>query len=509
MRRFWKKYHKWVGLFFTFFILMFCCSGIVLNHRHFFSSCEVSRSWLPSDYHYEKWNNGAIRGTVKLSNNNVLAYGNTGVWQTDSCFSVFKSLNEGFREGVDNRKISHIAVLPDSSVWCAGLYDMYRLSANGHWDLQPFREGTERLTDISARGDTLVVLSRSYVYESLPPYRNFKKYELKTPANYSPDVSVFHTIWLLHSGELWGLPGQLFVDAVALVIIVLCLTGLLYLFLPPSMRHRAHQKLTVKKEARLLKFSVKWHNKLGAWTLFFTILLAATGMCLRPPLMIPFAMMSTAPVPGSTMDVENPWHDKLRSIRWDIAQQQWLMSTSSGFYAMADFSQIPVSEVKAPPVSPMGINVFTKNADGEWLVGSFSGLFRWNRGTGEVLDYFSGQPYLRSSGRPFFSTAVSGISHDLEANPEVIFDYGRGARSQTAERLSLTDMPEEIAQQPMSLWNFALELHVGRCYSPFLGPLSSLFVFLSGLLLTLLLVSGYILHRHPKARKKSPSVKAE
>ena len=33
MKNFWKKYHKWVGLFFSFFILMFCFSGIVLNHR--------------------------------------------------------------------------------------------------------------------------------------------------------------------------------------------------------------------------------------------------------------------------------------------------------------------------------------------------------------------------------------------------------------------------------------------------------------------------------------------
>lgn len=52
---------------------------------------------------------------------------------------------------------------------------------------------------------------------------------------------------------------------------------------------------------------------------------------------------------------------------------------------------------------------------------------------------------------------------------------------------------------PMSLWNVALELHVGRCYSPFLGPLSDLFVFLSGLLITLVLLSGYIIsHRRRK-----------
>ena len=45
MKNFWKKYHKWVGLFFSFFILMFCFSGIVLNHRTLFSKAEVSRNW--------------------------------------------------------------------------------------------------------------------------------------------------------------------------------------------------------------------------------------------------------------------------------------------------------------------------------------------------------------------------------------------------------------------------------------------------------------------------------
>ena len=61
MKNFWKKYHKWVGLFFSFFILMFCFSGIVLNHRTLFSKAEVSRNWMPESYHYKNWNNGIIR----------------------------------------------------------------------------------------------------------------------------------------------------------------------------------------------------------------------------------------------------------------------------------------------------------------------------------------------------------------------------------------------------------------------------------------------------------------
>ena len=65
-----------------------------------------------------------------------------------------------------------------------------------------------------------------------------------------------------------------------------------------------------------------------------------------------------------------------------------------------------------------------------------------------------------------------------------------------------TSTPEVLSAIPMLLWNVALELHVGRCYSPLLGPLSDLFVFLSGLLITLVLLSGYIiLHRRKKSSK--------
>lgn len=62
-------------------------------------------------------------------------------------------------------------------------------------------------------------------------------------------------------------------------------------------------------------------------------------------------------------------------------------------------------------------------------------------------------------------------------------------------------MPEILEKQPMSLWNFALELHVGRMYSSLLGPVSGMFIFLSGLLSIMVLVSGLILHNRYKNKK--------
>ena len=53
-----------------------------------------------------------------------------------------------------------------------------------------------------------------------------------------------------------------------------------------------------------------------------------TGWALRPPLMILLATNSTKPLPGTTLDNDNPWNDKLRMIRYDEQAHDWLISTS-------------------------------------------------------------------------------------------------------------------------------------------------------------------------------------
>ena len=81
--------------------------------------------------------------------------------------------------------------------------------------------------------------------------------------------------------------------------------------------------------------------------------------------------------------------------------------------------------------------------------------------------YSRGQPPAAVHGRPLGGSLVNGFTDDLVTR-EVIFEYDNGARNKE-NNLVLPAMPDLIKQQPMSLWNFCLELHVGRCYSPFLG----------------------------------------
>lgn len=499
-RGFWSKYHKWAGLVFCFFILMFCLSGIVLNHRAAFSGCDVSRWWLPTAYHYDNWNNGIVKGTFRLADGRLMVYGNAGVWQTDSCFAAFRPMNSGLASGIDNKKISNIVQTRDGSVWCAALYDVYKLNG-ASWQKVQLGCDAGRIADITARGDSLVVVSRSHIYTASADKLRFTRHELKTPQGYEQRTTLFRTVWQLHSGELFGLVGRLVVDAIAVVIIVLCITGLVYTFVPKIMKRRTKAKKNVKALASTLRYSVKWHNKLGASLIVLTLLVAVTGMCLRPPLMIPLALTDVKPLPGSTLSSSNAFNDKLRALRYDDATGRWLLSTSAGFYALEDFGSVPVKMNNAPAISPMGINVFERTDSAAWLVGSFSGMFRWNPSEGTLTDYFTGKAPAGGRGMAAGGHTVSGYSHDLAVG-DVVFEYGEGAKAVSPHAKPLPPMPEELRNQPMSLWNFALELHVGRCYSPFLGPVSVLFVFLSGLTLTLILVSGYIVDRRRKRVRK-------
>lgn len=491
----WKSFHKWAGVILTIFILLFCISGVILNHRAAFSGSDISRSLLPKSYHLNQYNNGSVKGTLALDGDRVLAFGNVGAWLTNCQFSEFSDFNSGFPKGIDNRNIRNIVRDRDGNFWAAAQFGLFTRNGDS-WTEIALSGNNERLTDITLTPDStqLIVLTRSAVY-TLPlntdssPVRK----EISAPDNYKPEITLFKTVWQLHSGELFGTAGRIVVDIVAIIIVILGITGIIIFSLPYTIHHSKRE--TAKKEASLMKWNLKWHNRVGFYTIILTVLIAFTGMCLRPPLMIPFVLVKTAPIPGSSLDSDNAWNDKLRALRWDSASGKWLISTSEGFIRMnPDFSGKPESiSTSTPPVSPMGITVMEETAPGQWLIGSFSGLYRWNQKNGEVIDHISGKPYQPTRrGMALGSALVSGHSSDLMDRTPVVFDYSKGAPE-------LPPMSKEMSSQPMSLWNAALELHVGRCYAPFLGPFSELFVFISGLLLTLILISGLIVYcRHHK-----------
>ena len=476
----WRKQHKWLGLGMSFFMLMFCVSGILLNHRSLIKDVNVSRRYLPSRYEYKNWNGGLLRGTLDLdktslpdssansdSCHHLLLYGNGGIWFTDSKASYFKDFNEGLPTGADFRQIKNVIKTEKGDrIFAVSPLGLYRYGIHGTWHeiKMPLAED-DKLTDIASHGDTLVVLSRSYAYLSLPPYTHFKRIQLPTPKGYSGKVTAFRTVWLLHSGELFGTAGKLVVDAIAVILALLCITGFIFWLRP--------------KHKTLLKVSLQLHDKIGRYTIILTLLIALTGWCLRPPVMIALALNKIPAIPGTTLRSENAWNDKLRMIRHDDVQGDWLLSTSEGFYSLQLGNATIKPITSAPPVSVMGLNVLQKDKNGRWLCGSFSGLFTWDRQRGTATDYFTGKAAPKKAGAPFGKKAIAGMSQDF-ATP-VVAEYYEGT--------SFAPQPATLNQLPMSLWNVALEVHSGRI---FIGSIATyIFIFIMGILALWCLWSGY------------------
>jgi len=480
----WRRQHKWFGIGICGFMLLFCLSGIVLNHRKTFADYEVSRRWLPGRYEFNQWNGGLLRGTAEYKDH-VVIYGTNGVWTADSTGKTICDFNRGLPIAADHRQVRDV-IVARGHLFAVTPETVYRLEDEhvGWKAVNISVDDGERLSDIAAKGDTIVAVGRSHLYISVDKNHAFKKVELKAPKGYTGEVSLFRMVWLLHSGELFGLVGKLLVDAIAVVLIFLSATGLAYWLLPKYIRRR---KTEMPK--KLLRWSFVWHDRVGRWTIVFTLLIAISGWCLRPPVMIPLVMNKTKAMPLTTLDDSNAWNDRLRMLRYDEAQGDWLLSTSEGMYSLDDFMAVPKKLDHTPPISVMGLNVLQKDQQGRWLCGSFSGLFVWDRQRGKSFDFFTHEPAPETSGAPFGKKAISGYSQDFALPPFAVEYYdGTTAIAQTSE----------LSQLPMSLWNFALEVHSGRIY---IGTYATLFfVFIAGLAGAWCLWSGWKVRRK-KCRK--------
>ncbi len=498
MGKLYKKLHKWPGLIIAFLLLYFAITGIIMNHREFFSGIDVSRSSLPNDFRYKNWNNSAIKGNLILNSDSILVFGNIGVWLTDSTFTNYQSLNNGFPHGSDNRKIFDLHLSTDGNLYAAtqfGLFAFYK--KNKQWTKFDLDVNIKRFVAIESIGDTLYVLNRSYLFKGKSDgiSTHFQKMELKQPIDYSDKVSLFETMWQIHSGEIFGIPGKLFVDVLGLVTIFLSITGIFYFFFPEWIKRRKKKSKTVTSIVKTNRWSLKWHNKTGAWLFVCLIVLFFTGMFLRPPLLIAIAYSKVSPVKYSHLDQPNPWYDKLRDIKFDELRNEFLLATSEGICYMDKDNLAPIAFKVQPPVSVMGINVLEPFNDGAYIIGSFSGLFLWHPAHPEIYNYAKGTLYAgNTTGRPVGDFKVTGLITDLNGKQYMI-DYDKGAIPLYHDKL-FPEMPNNVLKaSKMSLWNLSLEIHTGRFFRFLLGNFYILLVPLSGLVGVIVVLSGYLLWR--------------
>jgi len=470
--------------------MLFALSGMVLNHRHLVSSIDVDRNLLPPGYQYKNWNMAAVKGNLITQDRVELIYGNIGIWKHNE--DAFTDYNQGLPAGIDHRKIASIVQIPSGDLFAATLFGLYeRTPLDSAWQkvTLPIRE--ERLTDLFLKQDTLVVLSRNFILKSANG-KNFECFQLPAPRGYQKKAGLFHTLWQLHSGELFGLPGKLFVDLLGLVTILLSITGLVHFFFPKIARRSAEKQKDNRKLSSARRLNLRWHNWVGYVFIAFLLINTTAGIFLRPPLLIPIAHSKVGLIPGTRLDNPNPWFDKLRCGTWDEDLQRYIISTSERFYFFDEnLKQIPESPSTQPPVSVMGCNVLHKTGPAQYLVGSFSGLFIWDIRSNRIADAFTGKAPKDTGGRPISDHLASGYAETLSGE-KYLFDYNHGLLN--FQGTTNWAMSEEINEaSPLPLWNTALEIHTGRIFEHLLGPFYILYVPLSGLCLMMVLISGFVI----------------
>lgn len=481
MLRFWRKYHKYLGIIVTFFIVTFSLSGILLNHREQIASIDIDRDYLTSEHHYHNWNKAAIKGAVHYREDSILVYGNTGIWLCDSLYQQFSPFCQGLPQGIDHRKINSLYKTRSGDLYAGSFWGLYHWQ-NQQWHKIQLPVKAQRIVDIGEKDGRLLVLTRSFLLTETAP-QQFKIVQLPAPHNYQNTVSLFKTVWLLHSGEILGIGGQLLVDIMALVLIFLSITGLI-LFL------KRKQK---KKHKKVYKWNIKWHNKIGWTTFILASFVTLTGMFLRPPLLIAIFNKEVGKIPFSQLDSPNPWYDQLRAFVYDETAQRYIFGTNKGFYS-SDTTLKEALHYMAhqPPISIMGINVLQKIDTNKYLVGSFAGIFEWQPNKKRITNRVTRLPYREQESMiPLGNEMISGYIADYKGQ-EIFFDYSKGAYS-TFGKKAFADMPQNVKDSPMSLWHLALEVHTGRIFSSLMGNFFILVVPLSGIMILFVLISGFVI----------------
>lgn len=490
------KWHKWPSLFFALLFILYALSGIVLNHKKIFGDLKVSRSYMPSTYKLENWNSNSVSGFTHRRDGSYLICGTAGLVAADSLFARFEPLDRWGKKQISAIHENEKSLYGGTTEGELLRFDTLRQ------DWSVITAGYDVIHNIISCRDTLYFSTPSALY-FMPEDDPFKIYPIELPQEpegYTGETGFFFLFWKIHSGEIFGLAGRIFVDLMGVVLIVLTVTGIAWFIRPFHIRRRTRRGREIRKVQATYGKHLFWHNKLGVWLLLPLVVIAFTGMFLRPPLLIAIARKKINEKAINPEVRHNIWAGKINKLAYHPERDEFLLGSSIGIYTSKQLSKGVLSRpLKQPVVSIMGLNVLEPYRTG-YLVGSFSGLFRWDPQSGELINHVTDQVYVPVPMRGVGSEmAVNYLN--LQGN-EYYFDYRKGVVPiRTSE--AFPEMPPVLRNAPMSLVHVALEVHTMRIFQPIFGRYATFLIPLSGLFLIVILITGFWTWRIAFRRKKS------
>ncbi len=133
-----------------------------------------------------------------------------------------------------------------------------------------------------------MVLSRSHLLKTTN-LTDFDIITLPNPENYDHKVGLFKTLWVIHSGEIYGETGKILVDILGLILTFLAISGIVVFINRIQVKNPKTPVPQKVKKLKTNKWFLKWHNKLGWITLVILIIHTGNPAFFATVVLIPIA----------------------------------------------------------------------------------------------------------------------------------------------------------------------------------------------------------------------------
>ncbi len=487
--------HKYFGLLALIYCVWMALSGILLNHPQLLKKYSLPNQIMPTNYQYHNWNRMSWRDAVFSTHHDNILYvgGKEGVWQSLDQGKSFKPLAPGFPTAAYDQDTYSLllAAGQDQETLYAGTKSglFYWQEESWHRIDHPVLKA-KAVVDLLQIGNRILAFTDSNAYQAVihngPPV--FTPLALSRDQSQDPVVPLFRWLLKIHDGSIFGLWGRIFVDFIGLMLFLLCFSGALIWYVLWRKRHRRPTFLAGK----IFAYNFRWHLKLGIISALFIAIIALSGALVRPPLLIAIIRLT---VPAKLMpgtNANNPWSGQIQRAAYLKAKKKLIIASKQGLFSgpvdgTASFTKIP----EALPIHGMGAMVFEAVDDHNLLIGSFSGLYIWDTNNRIIMQLKSKASWGKPDwGRP---TMVTGAAV-YQGQPLLVADYEDGLKPLRRHLQLHPAMPAEIrSQSRISLWNALFELHNGRIFEQFIGPLYWLIVPLGGISLLIIIFSGTLI----------------
>ncbi|MBL7014691.1 MAG: PepSY domain-containing protein [Candidatus Marinimicrobia bacterium] len=496
-----KWIHKYVGLGLVFFLIWMSISGILLNHPKAISSLAIPKWAVPSHYIPQNWNRSSLTRIVysDFEQDVVFASGKTGVWKSVNGGHTFDPFMEGNYPKSDYyRKTNDIYLLEtaETSLLFAGNdYGLFRVNLTDRkWVQIPLEISPVKIVKFIEKNDQLLVISESDIYtlEISSPDASIIKNHIKQ-SSIDEKMPLVDFFFELHSGKLFGFPGQLLFDLAGIILFYLSFTAL-YTWLYPKKRKKDKKLGRAKPNPmgrKMFQFLLKYHLSLGIGFALFLFIFGVTGFFMRPPFLAALVDkdIHLPTVINHRHDVS--WAGKIQNGMLDKSTDDLILATSEGFWkGSGELNSTFQILDKDWPIFVMGATVLKSLDSNHTLVGSFSGLYNISA---SPIDQMTGQSIKDYSSIRPGDFMVTGYFETPEKE-SFIFTHEQGVLSLPGFELNdRFQQPQSVSEHyKMPLWNYVFEIHNGRFFRGILGEWYILLLPIGSLLLVFITMSGVI-----------------